>query len=644
MRMIQLPIAFVAGVEHALAWLASNDFLRFAIPFFAGAVVALALTPPVRATLHRLGMEDQPGGRRINKRPLPRGGGVAVFAAFHLALFATAWLTGDFGGMFNFAWRMKFLAASGALLLIGLADDKFGLKPIVKLFGQLCVAASLYWMGIRFSDFFSFDMPAWIDFPLTLFWFAGAMNAMNLIDGMDGLASGLALIACLGIAGSLFLRGRTISPLAVPYLALAGACLGFLRYNFHPSSVILGDCGSMFLGLTLAALPLMTASRNEFVASLCVPLMALGVPIFDTLLAIWRRSVRAVMPETVGNGLAGVMQPDKSHLHHRVLKAVLDQKRAAWILYGVNALLVGIGLCAMLAKTHAAGVFMVAFVAAIFVSVRHLSSVELWDSGRVFARLQPSRISRRLRFFVLMAWDITSLVLAWMLSYVLTGTHVTLVAIRSAMFYAIVPSFLAIVLVKGYRRVWHNASMIEFIMLFFAVMIAPVITCGIHMVFLPDVPGWQLQLFIYAIVSAILVCGIRHITQIRRDIQAAIGRNRLLGKPEAIPALSCGAGQRFTLLVRDRQCRLGNSRVVIVGLLDDDENLRNRFVQGHRVFGSIDELETIAAEKGAKVIMISAEMPRARRDFIVETAKKLGLPVLEWAGDFRMLNGRQTLD
>ena len=642
--MFPLPIALVDGIAHFASLIASNEFMRFVVPFAVAAIVALALTPAVRAALHRLGMEDQPGGRRINKLPLPRGGGIAVFIAFHTAIFMTVWLTGEFNEqVFGPAWRLQFLAASGTLLAIGLADDARGLKPWVKLLGQLCVAASLYMLGIRFERFLPFDIPEWLDFLLTLFWFAGAMNAMNLIDGMDGLASGLALIACMGIAGSIFLRGNASRTLAVPYLALAGACLGFLRYNFHPSSIILGDCGSMFLGITLAALPLMTASRNEFVASLCVPLMALGVPIFDTFLAIWRRTIHAVMPETVGNGIRNVMQPDKAHLHHRILKAVLDQRRAAWILYGANALLVSIGLFAMLARKRSTGVFMLAFIAAVFVVVRHLSSVELWDSGRVFSNIQPTRIKRRLRLFILMALDVSSLVLAWCLAFVITGTHITPQSLSGSMLYSAVPSFIAIVIAKGYRRVWHNANMFAFSLLFFAILIAAVASYAMHYVFISDSPGWIPRLTIYAFFSAIFACGIRQLIPVLRDIRTAIEHNRLIKLPDTIRAIACGGGLRFSMLLRERQRRLGNSRVAIVGILDDDPNMRGRTTRGHCVLGTIDDLEKVVRENDIGLILISADFPVERKEFVVETGKRLDIPVIDWSLNLHLLHGRQAL-
>ncbi len=642
--MLFLPPAFVEGVAHFASWIASNECMRFVIPFLIGALVSLALTPVVRAVLHRVGMEDMPGGRRINKRPLPRGGGVAVFIAFHAALACTVWITGEFSeSVFDQTWRLQFLTASGALLAIGLADDAKGLKPWVKLLGQLCVAAFLYAIDIRFERFLPFDIPKWLDFLLTLFWFAGAMNAMNLIDGMDGLASGLALIACAGISGSIFLRGSSTHVLAIPYLALAGACLGFLRYNFHPSSIILGDCGSMFLGITLAALPLMTASRNEFIASLCVPLMALGIPIFDTLLAIWRRSLRAVMPETVSDGFKSIMLPDKSHIHHRVLKAVLDQRRAAWILYGINTILVGIGLAAMLLRTRANGVFMLAFVAAIFVAVHHLNSVELWDSGRILSSIAPSRITYRLRIFILMGWDICALVFSWCLAFTITDTNISASALASSMIYSAVPSFIAIAVAKGYRRIWRSASMFSFAMLFFAVLASSIVSYSLHMFFLPDRPGWIARLVIYTFISASFVCGGRQLAIILRETRSAMEHKRLMKSANSIRAIACGAGTRFGLLVRERQCRLGNRRVVIAGVLDDDLNLRGRMVAGHCILGTIDDLRDVVEKNGIGLIMISAELPVERREFIVAAGRELGIPVIDWSVNLHMLHGRQTL-
>ena len=189
---------------NSLMSIAAKTFPYWSV-LFGAIAISLVLTPLVRTLNRRLGMVDTPGGRRINKAPIPRGGGIAVFASFAVVLSVFALLSdrpvlpmlGD-----KVFWRLMLL--SSGICGLGFIDDKFGMKPVVKLLGQLLIASLVYlWCGIGFHGTMSI-LPGWLDFALTVFWITGAINAFNLIDGLDGLASGLAVIAATGMAGSLF--------------------------------------------------------------------------------------------------------------------------------------------------------------------------------------------------------------------------------------------------------------------------------------------------------------------------------------------------------------------------------------------------------------------------------------------------------
>ena len=169
--------------------------------------------------------------------------------------------------------KMAILALATALL--GLADDRFSLPPKLKLLGQLVIAFLVWWWAdLGFNDLWP-SLPKWLDCALTVFWITGAVNAFNLIDGLDGLASGIAFIATLGMAGGGFFVPEP--PTTLFYFAFAGGLLGFLRYNYHPASVFLGDCGSMFIGFVVSTLPLVSHVPNSFLVSVGVPLLAMGV-------------------------------------------------------------------------------------------------------------------------------------------------------------------------------------------------------------------------------------------------------------------------------------------------------------------------------------------------------------------------------
>ena len=405
-----------------------ETFLKV-LPYFgvlAGSLIlSLVLTPLVRKINSRLGMVDVPGGRRINKRPVARGGGVAVIASFVLSMSVFAFFAnGPVSPAFNDSVFWRMIALSLGIGALGFIDDKFGMKPIVKLIGQLSIASMVYfWCHISFKSVLPV-LPWWIDLPFTVFWIVGAVNAFNLIDGLDGLASGLAVIAATGMAGSLFFIE---SPGQIfLYLAFIGSLLGFLRYNFNPASIFLGDTGSMFLGFFLSTMPLATKTSGSFLVGIGVPLLAMGVPIFDTALAIVRRTVRALIKKESNSGNDGtkLMQPDSDHLHHRLLRRFVSQRKTAVVMYAFAAFLVFVGVGGVMLEDRAAGLFIVAFVVATVIVVKDMSRVELFDVGRfanmVAHNLTPVRRRRRAAFSVplLIIADILILSVTWYLTLV----------------------------------------------------------------------------------------------------------------------------------------------------------------------------------------------------------------------------------
>ncbi len=611
---------------------------RYAIAFGVAFLLALALTPLARAWARRAGIVDAPDARRIHLKPTPRGGGLAVFAAFHLALAAVVWRGGvEFSSVFSLSWRLTYLGASAMLVAIGVLDDAFSLKPWLKLAGQIAVATILYENGVRFSAFFTAAFPPWANYAMTLFWFVGAINAFNLIDGMDGLAAGLACIASVGLASALFFRGLSLA--TIPFLALAGACLGFLRYNFHPASVFLGDAGSMFIGLTLATLTLMTATKNELVASLGVPLMAMGIPIFDTGIAIWRRSMRAALPRATeaGSKRVHVMQADKDHVHHRILARTLNQRRAATWLYAINAVLVAIGLSALFARTRALGVFLLAFIVGAFVIVRHLTRVELWDTGRVLMPTAKATISRRLGVPLLVLADLVGLSAAWMGARLLTGMPLTIHVAKAGLLLFVAPAFAMLAATRSYARAWSRAPLREYAFVGVALIAGVLISAGLVILAGLTEPCWPTGLIVYALLAQVPVMGVRLVGPLARELLALIERKVLLERGDAQRLLACGGGERFGLFIRDRRTQTGRNDRVIVGVLDDDMNLRGMFVHGYPVRGMLDDLPRVAAEQRATAVVITALLPAARRGQVVALARQAGIPVTEWVIEERQM-------
>jgi len=615
----------------------ATDGARYAAAFCGALAISLLLTPFLRETARKIGMVDQPDARRINKVPIPRGGGLSIFVAFHVVLVALVLSEGaPISQQFSCYWQGRFLLASGLLVLIGLVDDKKGLRPVVKLAGQVGVALILFWSGIHLGGIVV-AFPPWLDCLFTVLWIVGAVNAFNLIDGMDGLATGLALIASAGLAGTLLFTGNSAATL--PYLVLAGACLGFLRYNFHPASVFLGDSGSMFLGLCIATLPLVTGSRKELVASLGMPLLAMGVPIFDTLLAIWRRSVRSLLPQPlkgVGHRVR-VMQPDRDHLHHRVLRQTMNQRRAAVSLYAMSVGLVTIGLVGTLLKGRAPGFFLIAFVLAIAVVARHLESVELWDTGRLLSGKRGT-IRQGLLVPCYILVDVVLLCGVWVLARWEMGLPIGRGAFLAELPRYVVPVFVLLVVAKTYQRVWSRAQVCDFAVLGLAVVAGAVVGAGLVCLFCESHPSVTRFTILFGTQAVFPLCAIRLWRDSVSGLTQICERSILLSKPGTRRLLAYGGGLRFRSYLREMRERSGLNDQVIVGVIDDDINLRGRIISGYRVVGTLDRLDGYLRHQHVDGVVITCLMDEEKQARVVRVLSEAGLRVTLWACEEKPLS------
>ena len=292
--------------------------------FLVAATVSFAVTPIIRKTAIRLDAVDRPVGRSVHKRAVPHLGGLAIYLAFA----AGALMTSGFGSRDVRAILFGGLVALG----LGLVDDFRNLRPIGKFFGQAMAAGIVVAMGAQIQ-FVSHPLNEGMIFlgtwsiPITMFWIVAMMNVVNFMDGLDGLAAGVASIASLTLFVVSFRAGYV--PTALLMAVLAGSTLGFLPHNFNPARIFMGNSGALFLGFTLAVLAIGGTVKQATAIALAVPIVALGLPIVDTALAITRRVV---------NGRP-FHQADRGHLHHRLMSLGLTQRQTVTVLYGVSACL-----------------------------------------------------------------------------------------------------------------------------------------------------------------------------------------------------------------------------------------------------------------------------------------------------------------
>jgi UDP-GlcNAc:undecaprenyl-phosphate GlcNAc-1-phosphate transferase len=338
-----------------------------AIAFGAAAVLSLALTPALRDAALRRGWLDRPDGRRkLHAAAVPPIGGVAVLPAlaggFALALLLPGvdWPVADPG-----ASAVHLLVATAAVVAVGLLDDIYSVRPAVKLLVQAAAGFYLYGhgygVGVISNPLGEPFVLGGLSLPFTVLWVVGLSNAFNLIDGLDGLAAGVGFFATCVVFIFAALNERW--EIAVFSAALAGALLGFLRFNFSPASVFLGDSGSLSIGFLLAALSLRGSSKSSTAVAVVAPLLALGFPILDTALAMLRRVMAG----------RSIMEADADHIHHRMLRMGLRPRQAVMLLYAVTALFGAMAVLAMTGHANAVGFAVFSSAALAWIGIRRLA-------------------------------------------------------------------------------------------------------------------------------------------------------------------------------------------------------------------------------------------------------------------------------
>ena len=301
-----------------------------ALTFAVACVVGLVVTPIIRHYAYRLELLDMPGGRKVHQVPVPRLGGIAMTLAFAAGVGFAGLVASELGSaaFLRLSLAPALLGGVGLLLLVGVVDDIRGMPPLAKLAGQVAVALLAAVMGLRL-DRLVFPWGAVelgpLAIPLTVAWIVGVMNAVNLIDGLDGLAAAVALTV-LGAFGLLAVVDG-VDPTQPIIAATVGAALGFLAYNLHPATIIMGDTGSMFLGFMVAAIGISLTQDAVRPVAPWVPIIALGVPLIDTAWAVVRRTARGE-PFFVA---------DRGHVHHQLLRRGLTQRDAMLTLTAVSA-------------------------------------------------------------------------------------------------------------------------------------------------------------------------------------------------------------------------------------------------------------------------------------------------------------------
>jgi len=355
--------------------------------FGASLLLSFALTRIVRNTAVARGWVSVPAlDRHLHSSPLPRLGGVAIFASF-FSIITVAFIASHYARGLSLGVPYKplltILIPGFLIFLLGVVDDIYSVGPYLKFTVQGIAGAMVYAGGLRILNlpvlFRHHHFSNLIGFPLTILWILAITNAFNLIDGMDGLAAGSALFSTLVVFVVALLSHS--SAVALMTLVLAGAILGFLRFNFNPATIFLGDCGSLFIGFMLSALALYGAEKSPTIIAVAIPVVSFGLPILETALSMLRRFI----------GGRPVFTADREHIHHKLLQLGLSHRQVVIILYAVSALFAMLSLFLLWPTGSTLGLVLAVLGSGIWIGVQHLGYLEFGELRRVAHRTMEQR-------------------------------------------------------------------------------------------------------------------------------------------------------------------------------------------------------------------------------------------------------------
>jgi UDP-GlcNAc:undecaprenyl-phosphate GlcNAc-1-phosphate transferase len=563
----------------------------------ASAVLALALTPLVRALARRYGMVAKPKTDRWHKKPTAMLGGVAIWLAVFLSyLVFIRPATTQGSGHFPSSFLDVVMGASSFLFLVGLADDFLHTKPYQKLIGQV--------MGSAFIIYYGLALP-WTNYSalnvaLTIFWLIGITNAINLLDNMDGLASGIAIIASGFLALSFLATGQLTEALMLA--TFAGALLGFLVYNSSPASIFMGDCGSMFIGFFLASAALVNVSggrSRSLLPVLAVPILVLFIPIFDTTFV------------TIIRKLSGraASQGGRDHTSHRLVALGMSERHAVWMLYGLAALSGVLALLVQEVKLDVSLAAIAGFTILLTLLGVYLAGVKVYDEteealaageNSLYAFLIDLSYKRRI-FEVLL--DLILIILAYWAAYAvkfgaLSGSAAWKLFLRTLPVLVFVK--MAAFLVMGvYRGIWRYTSLDDLIVFAKAVVLGSVLSV-IVVLFAFRFEGFSRTVFLIdGVLMFMFLAGSRMAFRLFRQVipVARSGEGRRV--------LIYGAGDGGELLLRE----LLNNRALKyspVGFLDDDPAKSGKLIHGLKVYGGNGDLNSVCERHEINEVLISS--------------------------------------
>ena len=555
-------------------------------------LLAIVLTPLVRAFARRQGIVAQPKTDRWHKKPTAMLGGVAIWASVLITYLLFTYL----GFIPPSTYGRTIINASTFLFLVGLVDDLIHTKPYQKLIGQI--------MGAAFVIYYGLSLP-WtrsvsLNMAITIFWLIGITNAINLLDNMDGLATGIAAIGSCFLTMSFLTSGQPVEALMMAIFA--AALLGFLIYNSHPASIFMGDCGSMFIGFFLASAALVNVSggrSRSFLPVLVVPILVLFIPIFDTTFVTILRKVSG----------RSASQGGRDHTSHRLVALGMSERRAVWMLYGFAGLSGILALLVREMKLDMSLAAIAAFTILLTLLGVYLAGVKVYDESEAALALKDKPlytflvdVSYKRRVFEVLL-DVVLIILAYWGAYAVkfgafsdsTAWNLFLRTVPVLVFIK-----MATFLVLGvYRGIWRYTSVDDLITFAKAVAVSSVLSMLV-ILFAFRFSGYSRTVFVLdGLLMLMLLAGSRLAFRLFRKVlpvaQDGTGRRVLI----------YGAGDGGELFLRE----LRNNRdwkYTPVGFLDDDPAKSSKVIHGLKVLGDGGDLAVVCREQRIDEVLISS--------------------------------------
>ncbi len=582
--------------------------LLLVLPFLAAAALSFGLTPLAKRLAVRLGAVDLPNERKVHKVPIPRLGGVAVVGAFALVLVAVLAGLLPVPRMLNLEKQAALLLGLLPVFVVSFIDDIRPLRAAPRLAAQAVSAVIVMAHGFVlspqvhiFGTVVDLGLVAW---PLSFLWILGLTNAFNLIDGLDGLSAGLAFISAVSLAGVFLIAGHV--DVAVVPLALAGALLGFLRYNLHPASIFLGDSGACTVGFVLACMCLRGGTMLSAGLAVLVPVVIVGVPLADTLLSIARRVLRRIDRP----GGHGVLEADQGHIHHKLLVLGLNQRKAVLLLHGIAVALAALGFGSLFLSSATSALFLAALLGAAFVGISRLGYDELAVIRRGTVLRLYDLPALKTGFFVVFA-DFAVAALAFYLAIGLKWDDWALYKYRhfALEMGAVVPAlvFLTFQPFGLYKGRWRHATLEDLLRPTAAVLLTGLGTAAVAILVLRlDAP---LSFFIlFTLVLLILVNASRSSYRL-----LAFWRSRAAAR--GVPVLLYGAGRRGSMAIRELSA-VPDAPLRPIGFVDDDPVKANLILNGLPVLGSLADLDALIEKRAARGVVVTS--PRIPPDLVAQ--------------------------